>query len=249
MKRRANMWKMFLPALLLGALLLATGCSEDETVSDRVDSRGLGGGPVTPADVNVLLLGQDDLSGFAFVQGYLTPFGFPVVDTYDNTIATPTLADLSAYQAVMVWTDGSPASVTALGDLLADYVDAGGGVVVATYGHAAGYGVGGTFAAGGYSPFNFDAVNPNTVTSMSTVYDAAHPIMAGVVSLGVRYRDNPTVAPDGIVLADWAAGNAAIGVNATGTVVGLAMSPVDGGNLTGNYPELFSNALTFTASN
>src|SRR5688572_28022557 len=40
---------------------------------------------------------------------------------------TPTLAQLLQYQAVMCWTNSTPADNVAWGNVLADYVDAGGG--------------------------------------------------------------------------------------------------------------------------
>jgi hypothetical protein len=46
---------------------------------------------------------------------------------------TPTLATLLQYDAVLHWTNVSNADSVALGNVMADYVDAGGGVVVAVF--------------------------------------------------------------------------------------------------------------------
>jgi hypothetical protein len=56
---------------------------------------------------------------------------FEVVDTIDTTSETPTLATLLGYHAVLVWGDARPYDQAGLGDVLADYHDRGGGVVLA----------------------------------------------------------------------------------------------------------------------
>jgi len=53
--------------------------------------------------------------------------GGPVSETY-----TPSLAELMAYDAIFVWGSAS-LSGDLFGDVLADYVDAGGGVVIAVF--------------------------------------------------------------------------------------------------------------------
>jgi hypothetical protein len=51
---------------------------------------------------------------------------------YAQTV-TPTLAELQVYDAVITWSNVAYADPIALGDVLADYVDGGGGVVVAIF--------------------------------------------------------------------------------------------------------------------
>ncbi len=50
-----------------------------------------------------------------------------------TTTQTPSADDLAAFDAVMVWTNLTPDDPDGLGDALADYVDAGGGVVVSVF--------------------------------------------------------------------------------------------------------------------
>jgi len=54
-----------------------------------------------------------------------------IADTFNIALGTPTLSQLSAYDSVLVWTNFAPQNAIALGNVLADYVDAGGGVVAA----------------------------------------------------------------------------------------------------------------------
>ena len=58
---------------------------------------------------------------------------FDSVSTIDTSSVTPTVDELSDFDAVMVWTNLTPDQPDAFGDALADYVDAGGGVVVAVF--------------------------------------------------------------------------------------------------------------------
>lgn len=75
----------------------------------------------------------------------------------DVSGTTPTLANLAPYDAVLVYNDGRPfADPDALGDVLADYVDTGGGVVIAGGALMAPTAIGGRFAAENYSPFTLD---------------------------------------------------------------------------------------------
>lgn len=48
---------------------------------------------------------------------------------------TPTLTELLQYDAVLTWSNDSHDDSVALGNVMADYVDAGGGVVVAVFGN------------------------------------------------------------------------------------------------------------------
>ena len=48
---------------------------------------------------------------------------------------TPTLAELQQFDAVLTWSNDSHDDSEALGNVMADYVDSGGGVVVAVFGN------------------------------------------------------------------------------------------------------------------
>lgn len=51
---------------------------------------------------------------------------FDVLDIHNISIVTPSLAQLNTYDAVLVYSDSGISMPSALGDNLADYVDAGG---------------------------------------------------------------------------------------------------------------------------
>jgi hypothetical protein len=81
---------------------------------------------------------------------------FQQVDGIDAAYSTPTLQTLSAYQALLVYSDDDFADNAAMGDVLADYVDGGGHLVVAPFAFWTsdmGIGMGGRLSTGGYLPF------------------------------------------------------------------------------------------------
>lgn len=61
---------------------------------------------------------------------------FSSVSIFNANTGTPTLQDLMQYDAVITWSNSAYADSVALGNVLADYVDAGGGVVVAVFANA-----------------------------------------------------------------------------------------------------------------
>lgn len=131
-------------------------------------------------------------------------FSFGNVDTFDTKIATPTLSNLQQYSALVVWSSNSIFDPATLGNNLADYVDAGGNVVVMSFGSA--FGPGGRWATGGYDPLIGSYGGPN-VGSMGTIYDPSNPIFAGVSTINAEYIQPGTVRAGATLLASWNANN------------------------------------------
>ena len=86
--------------------------------------------------VSILLVYADSDGRDTVVQNSLNNTDqFTTIDLHnDNNAGTPGLAQLLNYDAVIAWSNSIPSSAAALGIVLADYVDAGGGVVLGTYG-------------------------------------------------------------------------------------------------------------------
>ena len=98
-----------------------------------------------------------------------------------NSAVTPTLADLQAFSSVLVYSDTSFVDSNALGNVLADYVDAGGTVVVATFAVAS-VPVNGRLNTGGYLPITPSGqASPGGLTLVPVV--PASPLLTGVTSL------------------------------------------------------------------
>ena len=89
------------------------------TTSHALASVLIAGAPSTASWLNDV---QAKIAGTGLISGS--------VDVLNVGSSTPTLAQLQAYDAVLFFSDASFADPTTFGNVLADYVDAGGGVVV-----------------------------------------------------------------------------------------------------------------------
>lgn len=131
---------------------------------------------------------------------------FLPADVIDIESATPTLTQLQSYSAVLVTTDNSPNDSAALGNVLADYADVGGGVVIAVFGHNnGGLGITGRFESGGYNPFALG--NQSGGTSLTLVKDLPdHPILNGVASFNggeSSFHVQTTLTSGSTLVAHW----------------------------------------------
>jgi hypothetical protein len=111
-----------------------------------------------------------------------------------------------------VWSDYSFANTNLLGDNLAAYVDAGGGVVKAMFA-VSGYPnnfIGGAFTANQYQvviPGSFTAYSQET---LGAILLPAHPLMSGVTTFdggpGSYRTIGGTLVPQGLRVANWTDG-------------------------------------------
>jgi hypothetical protein len=184
-----------------------------------------------------LLDGPDPI----MVLDYLVPFSdLVVVDIIDVSMSTPSLSTLVNYDAVFVWSCWIPFfDSVALGDMLADYVDVGGGVVLATAWMDSFFGLGGRIMAD-YSPF-VRAGNPAIKSASLGAYDADHPIMEGVSSVTGYTRDNVTLTAGAELVAEWSDGYPFVATK--GHVVGMTLWPME---WSGDAPTLVHNALLWS---
>src|SRR5262249_32298514 len=127
----------------------------------------------------------------------------------DVLFSTPTLAQLENYDAVLVWGDFGFADANALGDNLAQFVDDGHGVVVATFTNTFYVPLGGRWASDGY-----DAIEPSDVTvglplTLGDVAQPGHPIMAGVTNFSggdASWHSIGGLTPGTSLIASWSDG-------------------------------------------
>ena len=139
---------------------------------------------------------------------------FSAIDTFNANASggsdAPTLEQLKRYDAVLV-SNGDPwKNRAALGNVIADYTDWGGGVVLTTFttGGSANSDLGGRFT-GDYRIIDFGPTSfgPDT---LGTITYTEHPIVAGVAAFSggtASRRPFPTtVAPGGLIVAKWSDG-------------------------------------------
>jgi hypothetical protein len=152
------------------------------------------------------------------------------VDTFDSSgTNTPTLAFLQQYSGVLAFTDSSEGDSVALGNNLADYIDGGGGVVLATFAVAS-IPIGGRLQSGGYYPILPASQNQLTRLFLGTRYVPAHPILQDVTSFdggSSSYYGTGSVALGALRIADWTNGAPLIATKDTihGKVAALNFFP------------------------
>ncbi|MBL0927938.1 MAG: hypothetical protein IBJ11_09860 [Phycisphaerales bacterium] len=137
-----------------------------------------------------------------------------LVDIFNGSTGTPTLAQLLTYDATLVYSDLAYANPNSLGDNLATYTDRGGGVVQAVFATGSVVSdavVGGRFALEGYALMNASGgrlIGPTT--TLGSVAYPGHPIMAGVASFNggsSSFRPTSTALPShATVIANWSDG-------------------------------------------
>jgi hypothetical protein len=155
----------------------------------------------------------------------------PRVDLISVTGSTPTLAQLRSYQSVMVYSDGSFNDSVALGNVLADYIDQGGGVVLQTFSFYSGAGLGilGR-ATNGYLPFTTSSyASPGGLTLVKD--SPLHPLLDGVNAFngGTSSYQNSSIsiAAGATLVGHWSNGQPLVGAKdiAPGRSAGLNFFP------------------------
>ncbi|UCF05620.1 MAG: choice-of-anchor D domain-containing protein, partial [bacterium] len=163
-----------------------------------------------------------------------------VVDEFNAAGDTPTLSFLMNYHVVIAISNVSFYDPNALGDVLADYVDEGGGVIMTLATFVSGWAIGGRFLAEGYSPFEL-GYGPVGSSNLGN-YDIHHPIMAGVSEAwGGLLADMP-MAPGAVWVADWQSGLPFVATKGE-NVVGVNIFLSDSGYWTGDIPLILHNSV------
>src|SRR2546423_8095254 len=147
------------------------------------------------------------------VQSKLIATGrFSQVDVIDAHSTTPTVEQLRAYKSVLVWSDSAFADASTLGNNLANYVDGGGGVVIAVFANFSFVlnQVGGRFASEDYFAIEPAGQTSGTELTLGTIYEPASPLMNGVTTFDggtSSYHINTgTLNTNGVRVADWSNG-------------------------------------------
>ena len=182
---------------------------------------------------------------------------------------TPSLATLQQWDAVIVWSNDSFEDAVAMGDVLADYVDAGGGVVVSVFANTSTNAM--RFLQGRWQQGNYIAIPQSGgflegPGNLGQVLDPDHPIMDGVATFVTRrvnaqgqifggYRPtNLSVTPGSTIIAKWNTGHTLVALTPNPRVVELGFHPVSSDVVPTAYWDaatdgdvLMANALRFVA--
>ncbi len=163
---------------------------------------------ILSADADTALIYRNELAAFADIDQ---------ADFFNGRTGTPTLSFLQNYDAVVIWTNNSYQDPVAVGNVLADYLDAGGAVVMHSFSFYANYNVQGRLMDD-YSPFTVGTAH---AARNLGVYDAGHPIMVGADSLSDRWTVNVALAHSAIQVAAYSDGVPAVAYNPVNNLVAI----------------------------
>lgn len=190
---------------------------------------------------------------------------FPTVTVIDAGQTTPSLNELLTFDVVLVWSNLAFQDSTLLGDHLGQYVNRGGGVVVAVF--ATSSTTAGRFLAGRWSSLGYEIIpsgsgNLTGSATLGTILQPAHPTMIGITSFAggsLSFRAmTPVVLPPAQRIAEWSDGATLVASreDTVGARVDLGFYPpsdnVD--SIAGNYwnpttdgAQLLINSVKFAA--
>lgn len=210
--------------------------------------------PAQAAPLKVLFLGYDHnvASVKSDILGSDARFDFGA-STGANSCGTgaPSLATLQQYDSVLVWGNCGPAA--GLGNVLADFADGGGRVVLGTFlGYYQSFGgFTGRINSSGYNPFVSGTTDAYRNVTLGT-HDASSALFDGVASIASSYYNGDWLGVDAgaTLVAEWSNGRPFVGVNAAGNVLNVSLFPnvANFGHASGDYRQLFRNALAYEAT-
>ncbi len=188
---------------------------------------------------------------------------FQVVDLINAATTTPTVQQLQQYDAVIVYSQQAFQNATTLGDNLATYLEAGGGVVLATWGalEQSSLGLQGRYAVT-YTLMNAQPANQLTTatSTLGTIVEMGSALVSGVATFACKttcHHLTSTLKPGANVVARWADGNPLIlrGTINGHNVVELNLFPASTTIASGEWDPntnggaLLRNALQFVVAN
>jgi hypothetical protein len=201
-----------------------------------------------------LVLHSDGASGASTATSLMATGQFASIQSHDvNSSGLPSLATLSGYDSILVYTSFAPSNPIGFGNLLADYVDGGGHVVLGGYGFSTPWTVGGRIMSTGYSPFIPGAKGPGGTSLVPVAL--GDPLLQSIHLAAVQYGNaatnaKPTLDAGAMVIAVDNLGVYRLARSGSRAVVGLNFFP-RGGNFNGNNAEFYrlvANAMEPLAS-
>jgi len=181
---------------------------------------------------------------------------FAAVDLIDVVNSTPSIMVLDDYAAVITWGDTQYDDPVGMGDVLATYVDQGGGVVVtgfANFTSITGVFLQGRWLTGAYEVIRHTAGLQSGPASLGAVLDPSHPVAHNVNTLSGAIVARPFLNANfalnqGRVLMEWNDGRMLAAVsNVYPKRVDLGLVPVSTA-CTSGYIEASSDLMTLVAN-
>ena len=188
------------------------------------------------------IVNADVGNSYVPVSQLLATGKFSSVTAVDAKSSTPTLSTLLGFDAVLAYTNSAPADPTALGNVLADYVDAGHKLELCTWAFSNPWEISGRIMTSRYSPLTNLGVN-GTVSGNLVATLPEDPIFNDVSLSNVSYFKDDNFAHPGLddkatLLATDGAGVDMIARNASGSVVAMNFYP--GTHVSGDNAALYT---------
>jgi flagellar hook capping protein FlgD len=165
-----------------------------------------------------------------------------VVDYFDARVGTPTAGVLAGYNCVYTLADASYNDRVTFGDRLADFVDAGGKVILGVFcTYTTGNSLGGRIMTPGYSPVT-SPLGTNHFSNSAYAGDGFRSMHAGVLAYDDFFRDILVTQGGGIANGHYADGEIAQAYRPDGRVIysnGTGSVPLAG---TGDWAKIIANA-------
>jgi hypothetical protein len=205
------------------------GCSGEDGAAGPAGSAG------SPQPIKVLIAGAEPETSLKDVIASIYSYGaFPLgteVDYFETRSAAPALTTLREYDVVVAYTNSLTSVGTAIGDVLADYADAGGKVVLLQYSFTlqATLPIQGRIMTAGYSPLQpapaANILSNRSIDDESLTYPL-HPIFNGtdvrnLVFFANNNTSNPALDATATLIALDSQGANAIAINAKGNIMAL----------------------------
>lgn len=205
--------------------------------------------PALAADLKVAYINADTSPNLSYL-------GLHGIDA--TAISNPiglTLGALSAYDALLISSNQIFSDPTTIGNVAADFADAGGGVVLSEFVFQGMWALSGRIMTAGYSPFTVDPLSSGYVmnSALGTIYDTGSPILTGVTTTSAtqQFQGDLSLQGSAHLVADWASGRRAIAYTtpvAGRAVVGLNLYPDQAWLTSPDSQLIVANALHFSVN-
>lgn len=204
---------------------------------------------------NVLILSPDN--DVTDLETILDAYDDIEADIYPKaSLPSITLADLEGYDIVVTsnntqWLGSGGVEPEIIGDLLADYVDDGGKVIVNqfVYSYDA-WKLEGRFMDEQYGPFIPSTTDAEVVVGLGDILAPGHPLLEGVSELEYSgFVQNVSLAPGAVAVAAWDNDELFLAANSNVVALNLLPSLGNGGPLqwTGDLGTIYENAVHYLA--
>jgi len=193
-------------------------------------------------DLKILLLTS---GGYPWeIQSLIRSYpNISIVDVYDARLSTPTLNELLEYHSVIVMNNLTFNNPISIGDVLADFVDLGGGLILTNATFVSGWEIRGRLLNEGYIPFNIGH-GPIGYSTLGN-FSVSHPIMQRVSTAEADVLAYVTVANDAELIAEWSSGFPFVATKGL-SVVAVNIFVAEGGYWTGDIPLILCNAINWS---